>query len=267
MQKSVIVLRAMCSLPCMLTLASLILLARYGAPPLSGWFAIIIRRCASLILFRFKAVSLHAASKASHTRQQWISALQRAAATHLRPRIWAASLRSILVWNPPLIHLPPPGPDEAPPRRKLATTPLRSTKCQHISHSPSSDCVPRVCTHAPMSPTAATMTGVTNASGRDALKARALVCEILLGVDECRLRRCIGALPPARLLQLPLSLLKEVDCARRAAATLCLENVRAAAVREAEKLADIIALRGEAAVIDVTMSQVVTKAVCECCSG
>ena len=90
--------------------ASLILLARYGAPPRSGWLASIICLCASLIFILRAGPSLKRSksSKPGHSQN-----IERE--THLIPRMERASFRSILALKPPLAHswaapLPPMTP-------------------------------------------------------------------------------------------------------------------------------------------------------------
>lgn len=61
--------------------ASLILLAMYGLPPRSGWFANMILRWASFSLFLVTCDSF-------------------------KPKISLASFRSILAWNPPISQSP-----------------------------------------------------------------------------------------------------------------------------------------------------------------
>ena len=81
------------------SLASFILLARYGDPPRSGWFASMICRCASLSCFFSAPPSLHARpckQKSNPHPKQY--------ETHLRPRIARASFRSIFALKPPLTH-------------------------------------------------------------------------------------------------------------------------------------------------------------------
>ena len=81
------------------SLASLILLARYGEPPRSGWLASMICLWASLI-FTFKAgpsLKYREGTKIHHVQR-----IERE--THLRPRIERASFLSILALKPPLAH-------------------------------------------------------------------------------------------------------------------------------------------------------------------
>jgi hypothetical protein len=82
-----------------MSFASLILLARYGAPPRSGWLASIICLWASLIFVFRTAPSLKRARsiKIRHSYE-----IERE--THLRPRMARASFLSILALKPPLAH-------------------------------------------------------------------------------------------------------------------------------------------------------------------
>jgi hypothetical protein len=82
-----------------MSFASLILLARYGAPPRSGWLASIICLWASLIFVFRTAPSLKRAQsiKIRHSYE-----IERE--THLRPRMARASFLSILALKPPLAH-------------------------------------------------------------------------------------------------------------------------------------------------------------------
>lgn len=95
--------------------ASLIFDDKYGEPPLSGWFASMTLRCASLILFFVRSLSLLCTHKVRivsicfcmfHFMQ-----------AYLRPSIWLASRLSIRAWKPPMTHSWPFG---ALPNRLLA---------------------------------------------------------------------------------------------------------------------------------------------------
>ena len=79
--------------------ASLILLARYGAPPRSGWLASMICLWASLIFIFRTGPSLKYTQSLKTQNSQEIER-----ETHLRPRMERASFLSILALKPPLAH-------------------------------------------------------------------------------------------------------------------------------------------------------------------
>ena len=80
--------------------ASLILLAMYGEPPRSGWFANMMCLCASFNLFRSVGPSL----RSYVNNKNRLLRIMRRLPTHLSPRIATASLRSILALKPPFTH-------------------------------------------------------------------------------------------------------------------------------------------------------------------
>lgn len=84
-------------------LASLILVAMYGLPPLSGWLASMMRRWASFTRFFVNCDSLWAGRSHQHPD---LAETRPERPTHLRPSMSFASFRSILLWNPPMVQSP-----------------------------------------------------------------------------------------------------------------------------------------------------------------
>jgi hypothetical protein len=162
-----------------LTLASLILLARKGAPPLSGWFAIIILLCASLTFAFVSAVSLCLRGISKH------GILPR----NLRCSPQTENLCCLL-----LVHLGLKAPLDP-----LATRCRRSSRPQELSSDAplyiKEQCKvisdpffptlnsPLDATHAPIRPAPTRMMGVAIACDPDARRRSCCVGLIDLGVE------------------------------------------------------------------------------------